>query len=85
MYSKSSLYGTSLSDKFTVTVFGNYYRDSIYTKKNSHTVSAGVLFTPYRSATTRISFFLCFPMNTSEILTACFLWILLSPRTVTHP
>ncbi|MPC50162.1 hypothetical protein E2C01_043985 [Portunus trituberculatus] len=37
-------------------------------------VSARVLFTPY--STTTISLFPHFPMNTSEILTACFLWIL---------
>ncbi|MPC15286.1 hypothetical protein E2C01_008072 [Portunus trituberculatus] len=36
-------------------------------------VSARVLFTLYRSTTTTISLFPHFPLNKSEILTACFL------------
>ena len=58
IYNVSSLYGTSLSGKFTVTVLGNYYpRFYLRLEKFSDTVSARVLFTPYRTCYSRLSTF----------------------------
>ena len=61
--------------------------DSIYGKKNSQ-IRYPFVFCLHRTVAPpghAASLFPCFPLNTNEILTARFSWMLLSRDTVTHP